>query len=346
MPIILANTYHLAHHPGRDVLEIAGGLHRFMNWNRNLLTDSGGFQIVSLTKLSTVSEDGVTFKHPVHGSPMSLTPELSIETQNSIGADIIMALDDVVPSTCSDMTRVEEATHRSLRWLDRCIAAHRYPKKQALFGIVQGALDPRLRKISLEGTKNRCLRGYAIGGLSGGEEKDTFWRIVEQCTAEETGLPSDKPRYLMGVGYPLDIVVCTALGVDMYDCVFPSRTARFGTALVPSGFLRLIQAKYACDFGAIQDDCLCYTCQNFSRAYIRSVQKTPLGSQLITIHNFAYMMRLCKDMRRAIMDGSFPRFVCDFVKCQYPPPQRPPFWVVEALKVAKIDLTCEGKKDA
>ncbi|KDO81050.1 hypothetical protein CISIN_1g0377181mg, partial [Citrus sinensis] len=207
--IILGNTYHLALRPTSELIDELGGLHKFMNWPRALLTDSGGFQMVSLLHLADITEKGVTFQSPVDGKPMLLTPEESIQIQNRIGADIIMALDDVVRTT---------------------ITAHKRPHEQNLFGIVQGGLDPVLRDICVRGLVDRNLPGYAIGGLAGGEDKDSFWRVVAQCTA---ALPEDKPRYVMGVGYPLDIVVCSALGADMYDCVYPTRTARFGTALVP-----------------------------------------------------------------------------------------------------------------
>ncbi|GJP49967.1 hypothetical protein CLOM_g9122 [Closterium sp. NIES-68] len=208
-----------------------------MDWPRGLLTDSGGFQMVSLLHLADITERGVEFQSPVDGSRMLLTPEESIAiqvnlqatptqlpgAQNKIGADIIMALDDVVSSLVSG-PRIEEATHRTLRWMDRCMQAHSRPHDQNLFGIVQGGLDPTLRDICLKGLIQRDLPGYAIGGLAGGEDKDAFWRVVAQCTA---ALPANKPRYVMGVGYPLDIVVCSALGADMYDCVYPTRTARF-----------------------------------------------------------------------------------------------------------------------
>ncbi|KAJ7298494.1 hypothetical protein O6H91_Y570300 [Diphasiastrum complanatum] len=227
--IVLGNTYHLALRPGADLLEQLGGLHHFMNWSRALLTDSGGFQMVSLLHLADITEAGVTFQSPVDGTSMLLTPEESIHIQNKIGADIIMALDDVVKTTITG-PRIEEAMYRTLRWIDRCIAAHSRPSEQNLFGIVQGGLDPHLRDVCCQGLVDRNLPGYAIGGLAGGEDKDSFWRVVAQCTAQ---LPEDKPRYVMGVGFPLDIVVCSALGADMYDCVYPTRTARFGTALIP-----------------------------------------------------------------------------------------------------------------
>eukprot|EP01095_Lingulamoeba_sp_RSL-Kostka_P006277 TRINITY_DN1963_c0_g1_i1.p1 TRINITY_DN1963_c0_g1~~TRINITY_DN1963_c0_g1_i1.p1 ORF type:complete len:305 (-),score=109.28 TRINITY_DN1963_c0_g1_i1:661-1575(-) len=224
--IILGNTYHLGNRPGIDVMNKVGGLHKFMNYNGNILTDSGGFQMVSLLKLAHITEEGVKFKSPHDGTEMMLTPEESMRVQNAIGADIMMALDDVVHSTTTG-ERLEEAMYRTLRWIDRCIEAHKRPKVQNLFGIVQGGLNADLRSICLREMKKRTqLPGFAIGGLSGGESKDKFWRIVEQCTRPldqetgiEEGLPRNKPRYLMGVGYAVDLVVCTSLGVDMFDCV-------------------------------------------------------------------------------------------------------------------------------
>merc|ERR1712157_338172 len=195
---------------------------------------------------------------------MLLTPEQSIHFQNQIGSDIIMALDDVVASTSTDMERIKEATDRTLRWIDRCIKAHQNPCKQNLFGIVQGHLDPELRSYSLKEMIQRDLPGYAIGGLSGGEAKSLFCKVVEQCTRPGTGLPPNKPRYLMGVGYTLDIVICVALGVDMFDCVYPCRTARFGTALVRTGQLRLTGSEFAQDFQPIDKSCKCETCRNYS----------------------------------------------------------------------------------
>ena len=238
--VILGNTYHLENRPGSELVASAGGMHAFMNWRRGMLTDSGGFQMVSLLHLAEITEQGVTFQSPVDGAPMLLTPEHSIGIQNRIGADIIMALDDVVPALEASAARFEEAAHRTLRWIDRCVAAHARPSEQSLFGIVQGGTDARLRQLCLEGLVSRDLPGYAIGGLVGGEDKAAFWRTVAQCAA---ALPPGKPRYVMGVGYPLDIVVCSALGADMYDSVYPTRTGRFGTALVPEGTLRLRDAK-------------------------------------------------------------------------------------------------------
>jgi queuine tRNA-ribosyltransferase catalytic subunit len=330
--IILANTYHLGCRPGAELLQEAGGLHKFMRWNHNILTDSGGFQMVSLLKLLTMNEEGVEFQNPDDGSKMMLTPELSMKIQNSIGADIMMALDDVVSSTNDDLDRMKDSSERTIRWLDRCIAAHIRPTEQNLYGIVQGGLDPGLREYSLKECIARNLPGYAIGGLSGGEGKDKFWRVVAQCCA---GLPKNKPRYLMGVGYPLDIVCCVALGVDQFDCVYPTRTARFGTALVPGGQLRLTLSKFSEDDRPIQADCVCSTCKNYSRSYINCLAgKEPTGAKLITVHNIAFMLALGRKMRAAILEKQFTAFVRAFMTDLFPPESgvRPPTWVRECLE--------------
>lgn len=219
--IILGNTYHLGMRPGVETLKKAGGLHKFMSWPRALLTDSGGFQMVSLLKLAEINEEGVKFTSPFDDSVCMLTPEHSIEIQNTIGADIMMQLDDVVKTTTVG-PRVEEAMNRTIRWLDRSIGAHTRDDEQNIFPIVQGGLNPELRKICAGELTKREVRGFAVGGLSGGESKDDFWSIVSLCTDE---LPKNKPRYLMGVGFAVDLVVCVALGIDMFDCVFPTRTA-------------------------------------------------------------------------------------------------------------------------
>ncbi|KAH7440932.1 hypothetical protein KP509_03G016600 [Ceratopteris richardii] len=333
--IILGNTYHLALRPGADLIDELGGLHSFMNWPRSLLTDSGGFQMVSLLHLADITEEGVTFQSPVDGKPMLLTPEESIAIQNKIGADIIMALDDVVKTTTTG-PRVEEAMHRTLRWIKRCINAHKRPTEQNLFGIVQGGLDPQLRDTCVKGMVALDLPGYAIGGLAGGEEKDSFWRVVAQCTA---GLPEDKPRYVMGVGFPLDIVVCSALGADMYDCVYPTRTARFGTALVPEGVLKLKHASMAADFRPLDETCSCMVCKRYTRSYLHSlVTKEAMGSQLVSYHNVAYMMKLSRDLHHSILEGRFPEFVQGFLRKQFPQGDVPE-WVCNAMEVAGIDIS-------
>eukprot|EP00929_Paragymnodinium_shiwhaense_P087424 TRINITY_DN47602_c0_g1_i1.p1 TRINITY_DN47602_c0_g1~~TRINITY_DN47602_c0_g1_i1.p1 ORF type:complete len:483 (-),score=139.68 TRINITY_DN47602_c0_g1_i1:82-1530(-) len=348
--ILLGNTFHLANRPTCELLRKCGGLHELMQWPRNILTDSGGFQMVSLLKLAEITEAGVEFEDPKKaGSRMLLTPEKSIESQNDIGADIMMALDDVVSSTLNfndekDKARIIEATHRTHRWIDRCIKAHKRPDVQNLFGIVQGHLDPGLRELSLKELIKRNLPGYAIGGLSGGEAKDSFWRVVEQCTRKGTGLPDNKPRYLMGVGYPLDIVVCVALGVDMFDCVYPCRTARFGTALVRTGVLRLTSNEFATDYRPLEPG---YNgpLKQYSRAMLHSiVTKETSAASLITLHNLHFMLTLLTEMREAIKAGSFKdwvrRFVQGFFPNATPAPCSvcPPRWVRDALAACDIPI--------
>ena len=331
--IILANTYHVGNRPGPDFLKTFGGLHKFMRWNRNMLTDSGGFQMVSLAKLLSLSEEGVEFESPVDHSKMLLTPELSMQIQNAIGADIMMVLDDVVSSTCEDMVRMKEATERTIRWLDRCIAAHQRPTEQNLFAIVQGGLDPDLREWSLTETIKRDTPGFAIGGLSGGESKDQFWRVVSQCTQR---LPELKPRYVMGVGYPLDILCCVSLGADMFDCVYPTRTARFGTALVWNGQMRLSHSSFKNDTRVIDPECTCRGCSQLkvSRAYLNPLAgKEPVAARIISEHNIVFMMTLMKKARAAIESGRFEQFMGNFLTNMFPKEKnvRPPRWVRECL---------------
>ena len=342
--IILGNTYHLALRPGAEVLGAVGGLHPFMGWGRNILTDSGGFQMVSLLALAEITEEGVTFQSPVDGTRMLLTPEESMRVQNKIGSDIMMALDDVVSSVADDRARFEEATQRTLRWIDRCIAAHKRPQDQCLFGILQGGLDVSpggLRDQCLDGMLKRDahLPGYAIGGLAGGESKDDFWRVVLHACRR---LPKNKPRYLMGVGYPLDLVVCSALGVDMYDCVYPTRTARFGTALVPEGTIKLRNRKHASDLSPVDPECECLACTRYTRSALHFLFKegSTFAGQLLTIHNIAYMMRLVRGMRKAIREDRYPEFVRQFLRRQFPPDleQVPPAWAIDALGAVGISV--------
>ncbi|XP_072052184.1 uncharacterized protein [Arachis hypogaea] len=334
--IILGNTYHLALRPTFELLEEAGGLHNFMNWPRAMLTDSGGFQMVSLLHLADITEEGVTFQSPVDGKLMLLTPEESIHIHNRIRADIIMALDDVVKTTITG-PRIKEAMYRTLRWIHRCIAAHRRPHDQNLFGIVQGGLDPVLKDICVKSLVDCNLPGYAIGGLAGGEDKDSFWRVVAQCTA---ALPEDKPRYVMGVGYPLDIVVCSALGADMYDCVYPTRTTYFGTALIPERVLKLKHRAMADDTQPIDPTCPCMVCKNYIRTYIHClVTKDAMGSQLLSCHNLYYMMRLSRNLHTSIVEGRFQSmFVCDFLQTMFPKGDVLE-WVCNAMEVAGIDIS-------
>lgn len=265
---------------------------------------------------------------------MLLTPEKSIELQNAIGADIIMQLDDVV-HTLTTGPRVEEAMFRSIRWLDRCINAHARKSDQNLFPIIQGGLDLSLREKCIEEMVKRDMPGYAIGGLSGGEDKDQFWRLVKFCTDR---LPENKPIYCMGVGYATDLIVCVALGVDMFDCVYPTRTARFGNALVKSGNLSLKQKKYEDDFSPIDPDCPCLTCKKYTRAYIHTlIARDETGCHLITIHNIAYQLNLMRRARESIVKNEFPEFVQKFMfdmfgedKASYPK------WMVEAFESVNI----------
>lgn len=339
--IILANTYHMELQPTTALLKEMGGLHKFMNWKSNLLTDSGGFQMVSLLKLAEITEEGVTFESPFDpGQRLLLKPEDSIQHQLNIGSDIMMALDDVVSSVTDDDARFRLATHRTLRWLDRCFAVHTNPDKQNLFAIVQGGLDTTLgglREQCLAGfqRRDRQIPGYAIGGLAGGESKDDFWRVVNQCCLS---LPADKPRYCMGVGYAVDLVVCTALGVDMYDCVYPTRTARFGVALVDGGLLKLKSHECGKDPAVIDTECACQACRNgISRSRFHGWLKSnnTMAAQLLTQHNLVYMRRLTKQMREAIIENRYPDFCRKFLSQQYPDGNIPK-WIKDAL--SEVDI--------
>ncbi|XP_049531365.1 queuine tRNA-ribosyltransferase catalytic subunit [Anopheles darlingi] len=331
--IMLSNTYHLGMRPGTDVLEKAGGLHRFMGWPRGLLTDSGGFQMVSLLQLAEITEQGVRFQSPYDGSECMLTPERSMEIQNAIGADIMMQLDDVVKTTTTG-PRVEEAMHRTIRWLDRSIAAHARDDEQSIFPIVQGGLQPDLRRVCTDELTKRNTRGFAVGGLSGGESKDEFWRTVHLCTDL---LPEDKPRYLMGVGFAEDLVVCVALGIDMFDCVFPTRTARFGCALTRAGQINLKQRQFAQDQRPIDEECECSTCRTYSRAYLHHIVTVePVACSIVTVHNVAFQLRLMRDMRQAITEDRFPEFVQEYISIRYPDNTAVPQWIREALAAVNI----------
>ncbi|EJD52782.1 queuine tRNA-ribosyltransferase [Auricularia subglabra TFB-10046 SS5] len=349
--LILNNTYHLNLRPGIKILNEVGGAHAFQGWNRNLLTDSGGFQLVSLSQFTQITEDGALFKSPFDGQMTMLTPEESISIQHAIGADIIMQLDDVV-SSLTVGPRVEEAMWRSVRWLDRCIAHHKASGKtdtQNLFAIVQGGLDPELRDKCLDEMIKRRdgVAGYAVGGLSGGEEKDVFWRIIAQCAAK---LPADRPRYSMGIGFAEDLLVCVALGIDMVHCVFPTRTARFGVALTMSGPVNLRKSlpfrlrelglnKYSRDFGPIEEGCPCPTCtakQSRAMFYRLIAQETP-AAHAMSQHNLVFQARLMGGARDAIMNGTFPDYLRSFFR-GYFGKQGYPKWCVEALRSVGVDL--------
>ncbi|KAG5295359.1 queuine tRNA-ribosyltransferase [Histoplasma ohiense] len=341
--LCLNNTYHLGLKPGQAVLDEVGGAHAFQGWNGNILTDSGGFQMVSLLKLAQVTEEGVRFLSPHDGTPMLLTPEHSISLQNSIGSDIIMQLDDVIATTSPDHARIKEAMERSVRWLDRCIDAHKYPEKQNLFCIIQGGLDLELRKECCKQMVERDTPGIAIGGLSGGEAKGEFCKVVNACTAL---LPEKKPRYVMGVGYPEDIVVAVALGADMFDCVWPTRTARFGNAITSFGTLNLRNASFANDFRPIEEGCQCMCCRpkekgglEITRAYIHHLAaKETAGAHLLTMHNVHHMLALMGSLRAAILQDRFPDFLHKFFKTRYGDYTSIPQWAVTALRGVGVDL--------
>jgi len=336
--ILLSNTYHLGNRPGVEVLEAAGGLHKFMGWNRSILTDSGGFQMVSLLKLAEITEEGVNFESPYDGSKCMLTPERSIEIQRSIGADIMMQLDDVVDATHEDPARFEEARHRTVRWLDRCLAAHPRPDLQNLFPIVQGGLEEDKRRDCAHQLMKRDVPGFAVGGLSGGEAKEHFWRMVAVSAAS---LPSTAPRYLMGVGHQVDLVVCCALGIDMFDCVYPTRTARFGSALVfdGPGELNLKKKSFALDFSPLDPECGCSTCGGgYTRAFLHTVvTKEPSACHLVTVHNIAHQLELMRRVRESIVKDSFPQFLQDFFLRMFPG-GAPPVWAREALASVGVTL--------
>ncbi|KAG6021325.1 hypothetical protein E4U19_005761 [Claviceps sp. Clav32 group G5] len=340
--LCLNNTYHLGLKPGQEVLDAIGGAHKLQGWKHNLLTDSGGFQMVSLLKLAKVTEEGVRFLSPHDGSPMLLTPEHSISLQNSIGSDIIMQLDDVIATTSPDEARMREAMERSVRWLDRCIAAHQKGDSQNLFCIIQGGLDLDMRRECCKEMLARDTPGIAIGGLSGGEAKDDYCRVVETCTAL---LPELKPRYVMGIGYPEDLVVSVALGADMFDCVWPTRTARFGNAITKHGILNIRNAAFANDFGPLEDECGCMCCRQgdggmgVTRAYVHhNTSKETVAAHLLTIHNVWYQLNLMRELRQSIIEDRFPARVQQFFADRYKDKANYPDWAVTALRLVNVDL--------
>ena len=336
-PIILGNTYHLGLRPGPELLEEVGGLHKWMNWPHGMLTDSGGFQMVSLAKLSSVSEEGVRFSAPhASGAEILLKPEDSIHIQNAIGSNIAMMLDDVVPSLMTG-PRVEEAMHRTIRWLDRAIAAHKRPHDQAIFAIVQGGLDQERRLYCAQEMVKRkdSLGGFAIGGLSGGEAKEIFWQSVKTSVS---ALPRDMPRYCMGVGYAEDIAVCIAIGVDMFDCVYPTRTARFGTALTWNGNEHV--SKWKGIEEPIEKECGCWTCTHVTKTALYHMQHTPMCGQLLSIHNVEFQGRLTSYFREGIKKGQLAKYEQKFFQNRYKNGDIPQ-WIVDALASVNIDVKAQ-----
>jgi queuine tRNA-ribosyltransferase len=306
--IILGNTYHLALRPGEEILKKAGGLHRFIGWRKPLLTDSGGFQIFSLTGLREITEEGVRFQSHLDGAVMFFSPERVVELQRAIGADIMMVLDECMPYP-SEYEYAKNSIERSLRWAERCRrglneSPSLYGYSQALFGIVQGSLFKDLREKSAAELTERDFDGYAIGGLAVGEPTEEMYAMTSFCTDR---LPADKPRYLMGVGTPENLLESIERGCDMFDCVLPTRNARNGMAFTSRGRITLKNAVYKQDFSPLDDRCECYTCGNFSRAYLRYLfqSREILGMQLLTLHNLSFYMFLMRDSRRAIEEGRF-----------------------------------------
>lgn len=300
--MVLSNTYHLHLQPGEDIVAQAGGLHRFMGWDGPMLTDSGGFQVFSLSEMRSISEEGVTFRSPRDGQIIHLTPERSIQIQNQLGADVIMAFDECPPYPAS-RDDVITATDRTYRWLKRCVAAHHRPD-QALFGIVQGGVYPDLRQQAAADLAKLDLIGYAIGGVSVGEPPELIEQIVKVTTPQ---LPPDRPRYLMGVGTYREMAQAIAAGVDLFDCVIPTRLARHGSALVRGERWNVKNARYREDFTPLDDACPCYTCQNFTRAYLSHLlrSKELLAYTLLSIHNITELVRFTQRIRDAIIADRF-----------------------------------------
>jgi queuine tRNA-ribosyltransferase len=303
--IVLGNTFHLWLRPGLDVIAAHGGLHRFMGWHRPILTDSGGFQVFSLGALRKVTEEGVRFQSPVNGDACFLTPEESMRIQRTLDSDIVMVFDECTPYPAS-IERARESMELSLRWAGRSREAHE-GNVNALFGIVQGGVHEPLRDASLAGLVKIGFDGYAIGGLSVGEPKPEMLRILRHTAPQ---LPADKPRYLMGVGTPQDIFEAVAAGIDMFDCVLPTRNARNGWLYTSEGVVKLRNARYRDDLAPLDSACECYTCRNFTRAYLHHLQRVNeiLGARLNTLHNLHYYQRLMLDIRGAIARRRFGDF--------------------------------------
>lgn len=308
--LVLANTYHLHLRPGDEVIALLGGLHSFMHWDRPILTDSGGFQVFSLAENRKIDADGVTFKSHIDGSIHRITPEKSIAIQENLGADIIMALDEC--GSPYDIEKNQAALERTHAWAVRCARA-KTRSDQALFGIIQGGIYPELRQNSVEFLAALDLPGYAIGGLSVGETKAETLSMLELV---DSYLPENKPRYLMGVGSPTDLITGVQRGVDIFDCVLPTRLARHHTAITRTKRLNVANAKYASEKSPIDPDCTCYACLNFSSAYIRHLvlAKEIMGATLLTIHNLNTLLGLMRDIRLAIIDHRFEQFATDFIE--------------------------------
>ena len=310
--IILCNTYHLFLRPGHELIEELGGLHSFVNWPGPMLTDSGGYQVFSLGKFRKIKEEGVIFKSYIDGSLHQLTPDLAVEIQHALGADIIMCLDECLPYP-STREHAEQSMRMTVRWAERCQAAHlKRQSPQKLFAIVQGGTYPDLREECSRLLAGMDFPGYAVGGLSVGEPQES---LREMIALTAPLLPEEKPRYLMGVGYPEDIVRAVAQGIDLFDCVIPTRVARNGTMLTSHGKINIRNARFAGDTKPPDEDCSCPTCRNYSRAYLRhlTISNEILGLRLNTIHNLSYYYRLMRRIRRAVQAGDYGLFVEEFL---------------------------------
>jgi queuine tRNA-ribosyltransferase len=307
--IVLGNTFHLMLRPGTEVIELHGDLHDFMHWDGPILTDSGGFQVWSLGKLRKISEAGVDFASPVDGSRVFMGPEESMAVQRALGSDIVMIFDECTPYPASE-AQARDSMALSLRWAERCKTAHG-DNPAALFGIIQGGMYESLRQVSLDGLIGIGFDGYAIGGLSVGEPKADMLRILDYLGPR---MPVEAPRYLMGVGKPEDLVEGVRRGIDMFDCVIPTRNARNGFLFTSSGLLRIRNSQFRTDTGPLDPECDCYTCRHYSRAYLRHLDKTGeiLGARLNTLHNLHYYQRLMAQLREAIAAGQLEQFVAEF----------------------------------
>ena len=311
--IILGNTYHLYLRPGSDILSKAGGLHNFMGWNKPILTDSGGFQVFSLAKLQKITDENVLCRSHIDGSQLIMSPEWSMKFQGVLGSDIAMCFDQCCEFP-ADHQKALEAVNRTTLWAKRSknyFMSNNDPEKQALFGIIQGSVYDDLRKKSAEEILDIDFPGYAIGGLSVGESHDAMYHSLEILNEI---MPKNKPRYLMGVGYPLNIVEGIARGVDMFDCVLPTRNGRNATVFASTGRLNMRGKIYADDFSSLDPECDCYTCRNFSRAYLRhlAICGEILGSRLFSWHNLRFTIKIAEDARNAIINGTFPKYLEDF----------------------------------
>ena len=313
--IILGNTFHLSITPSTDVIEAHGDLHDFMNWSGPILTDSGGFQVFSLGKMRKITEEGVSFRSPKDGSSIFMGPEESMQIQKKLGSDIVMIFDDCTPYP-AEKSEVDQSMQLSLRWAKRSLMEHqRLKNKNALFGIIQGGMHKDLRLQSAESLIEMNFDGYAIGGLSVGEPKQEMMKVLDFLPEQ---MPTDKPRYLMGVGTPLDLVEGVAMGVDMFDCVMPSRNARNGYLFTSEGVVKIRNAKYKIDTGPLDPNCSCNTCKNYSRSYLHHLQKTNeiLGSRLNTFHNLFYYQDLMRSIREALGSNTFDVFRENFLASQ------------------------------